>query len=145
MPLRLWPPPARLTLIKVVGVSASGKSTLVDGLRKAGYDARPVSQEHSDVADLWRRFDSAKLLLFLDVSLHAQRARREDVTWTATARSAEQRRLAHAREHADLIINTSSMAPESVLEVALAFVRSRGARGAGEALPPLAGTGAPRD
>lgn len=145
MPLRLWPPPARLTLIKVVGVSASGKSTLVAGLRKAGFDARPVSQEHSDVADLWRRFDSPRLLLFLDVSLDAQRARRGDVTWSATAHSAEQRRLADAREHADLVINTTAMAPESVLEVALAYLRRRGAHGAGERLPPLANTGAPRD
>ena len=35
--------------IAIVGVCASGKTTLVAGLREAGYDAYNVAQEHSCV------------------------------------------------------------------------------------------------
>ena len=62
-------------LIKVVGVSASGKSTLVTSLREVGF-ARPVSQEHSDVAELWKQFGFPRVLIFLDNDLAGQRGRR---------------------------------------------------------------------
>ena len=85
-------------LIKVVGISAGGKSTLVRNLRNAGYDARPVSQEHSSIPDLWQQFDTPDVLIYLDTTLDAQRTRRPDVTWTAETLRAEERRLDHARE-----------------------------------------------
>ncbi len=81
--------PNKLPVIKVVGVSASGKSTLVKGLRAAGYDARPVSQEHSNVPDLWKQFDFPKVLIYLDVTLAMQEKRRPDVEWSEAARSIE--------------------------------------------------------
>ena len=71
----------RLPLNKVVGVSASGKSTLVAGLRQAGYYARPVSQEHSHLPDLWQQFDRGRVLIYLDNDLESQRQRRPDVSW----------------------------------------------------------------
>ncbi len=141
--MRPWPPPKPLPVIKVVGVSAAGKSTLVAGLRAAGFDARPVSQEHSNVPTLWRRFDAHKVLIYLDVTLEAQRERRADVSWDAAARATEVARLADARAHADLAINTTSIAAATVLALALAFLRERGIRSAPGPLPPVAPTGAP--
>ena len=41
--------------IAVVGVCASGKTTLVQGLREEGYDAYNVAQEHSGIHDFWNK------------------------------------------------------------------------------------------
>lgn len=128
-------------LIKVVGMSASGKSTLVQRLRELGYDARPVSQEHSHVPSLWQQFDPPHVLIHLDVSLAQQCARRPDVTWSAGAWQDEHARLAHARDHAGLKVDTSAMTPEQVAAVALHFLRHRRVRRAGGPLPPVARTG----
>ena len=113
--------PPSLAIVKVVGLSASGKSTLVAGLRAAGYDARAVSQEHSRVTDLWRQFDPPAGLIYLGVSLAAQQQRTE-VTWTQAALDEERRRLAHAYQHADLRLDTSYLTPARVLDVALRFL-----------------------
>ncbi len=138
------PRPARpLPIIKVVGVSAAGKSTLVNALRNAGYDARPVSQEHANVTDLWRQFEAPRALIFLDVSLEAQRARRDDVTWSDSARTQELQRLAHAREHADLVVDTSAFAADVVLSIVLAWLTSQTVRHADAPLPLIGATGAP--
>ena len=134
---------AKLPVIKVVGVSASGKSTLVAGLRAAGYDAYPVSQEHSNVADLWKQFGMPRVLIYLDVSLEAQKERRPDVTWDAANRNTEVERLAHARDHADLQIDTSHNSAEQVRRIALAYLEGQRVRRADSALPPVSQTGAP--
>lgn len=135
--------PPRLPVIKVVGVSASGKSTLVASLRAAGYDARPISQEHSGVHDLWNKFDLPQALIYLDVSLEAQLARRDDVTWSVSARDDELARLAHARENADLLINTTALNAATVLALVLAWLRSKGYRKSDSPLRPMSATGAP--
>jgi hypothetical protein len=105
-PFDNWSTLLPLPLIKIAGVSASGKSTLVRGLREAGYNARAVSQEHSHVPDLWRQFDRPHLLVYLNTELAVQQARRPDVSWTAAELAEERERLAHAQAHADLQINT---------------------------------------
>lgn len=130
-----------LPVIKVVGVSASGKSTLVQALRQAGYDARPVSQEHSHLPDLWQRFDRPLYLIVLDADLPAQLARRPDVPWSVENLTEERNRLAHAIAHADLHINTSAMAAEQVLAVARAFLEHHRVAHATTPLPPVAATG----
>jgi hypothetical protein len=131
----------KLPLIKVVGVSASGKSTLVSGLRAAGWNARPVSQEHSDVQDLWKQFGFPKILIFLDNDLDGQQARRPDVSWDAANLTAERWRLRHAYEHADLRINTGSLTAGQVLEMVTAFLGARAIRRSATPLPPLPRTG----
>lgn len=135
---------APLPVIKVVGVSASGKSTLVKQLRRAGYDARPVSQEHSNIGDLWQQFDQPTILIYLDVDLATQRQRRPDVTWEAALLQLEQARLRHAWEHADLKINTATLSAEVVAKIALTFLAQEGIRYAAAALPPLRATGSAR-
>lgn len=137
-------PPGDLPLIKVVGVSASGKSTLVQGLRRAGYHAHPISQEHSSVPTLWQQFEPAVLLIYLNVSLEGQRSRRPDVTWSQTARQDEVRRLMHAWEHADLRIDTTHLSSASVLEVALTFLANQRIRHAPGPLEGIPATGSAR-
>lgn len=134
----------KLPLIKVVGISASGKSTLVAGLRAAGYYARPVSQEHSHLPDLWQQFDRTALLIYLDTDLENQQRRRPDVAWDLAGLQVERERLAHAQAHADLHINTATLAPEKVLEIALAFLQHKNIRHAEQSLPPVAATGSPQ-
>ena len=143
-PTAVEPPPAPvkpLPVIKVVGISGSGKSTLVRALRADGYDARPVSQEHSNVPTLWQQFDPPTYLIFLNASLEDQQARRQDVSWSAAAHEEEMRRLAHAREHADLRINTGELSPEGVYRVVRSFLTRRRVRHAATPLPPLPATG----
>jgi hypothetical protein len=130
-----------LPVIKVVGISGSGKSTLVRGLRAAGYDARPVSQEHSHVPALWQHFERPDYLIFLYASVEDQRARRQDVTWSSDAHHEEMRRLAHAREHADLRIDTGKLTAEDVLRLALSFLIQQRVRHAAQSLAALPITG----
>src|SRR3954447_6181385 len=134
-------PPKPLPIIKVVGISGSGKSTLVRALRNAGYDARPVSQEHSNVPTLWQQFERTTYSIYLYTSLEMQRARRQDVTWTSEAHQEEMRRLTHAREHADLRINTDKFRPEEVFEVTLSYLTRHRVRHAADALAPVPITG----
>ena len=131
----------QLPLIKVVGISASGKSTLVKALRRHGYNTRPVSQEHSNVADLWQQFDQPKILIYLDVDLETQRSRRPDVTWDKLWLREENTRLDHARGHAELKINTAGLSSETVLQIAITFLQNEGIRHADHALPSLNATG----
>ena len=130
-----------LPVIKVVGISGSGKSTLVSGLRAKGYDARPVSQEHSNVPDLWRQFDRPAYLIYLNAALENQQSRRQDVSWSASAHEEEVRRLAHARDHADLRIDTAGLTAEGVLQVAISFLTRKRVAHASQPLPPLPATG----
>jgi hypothetical protein len=141
-PIELPPAPAKpLPVIKVVGISGSGKSTLVRALRATGYDARSVSQEHSNVPTLWQQFDHPAYLIFLNVSLEVQAARRPDVTWSAAAHEEELRRLSHAREHADLRIDTDELSPHDVYQLALTFLTRQRVQHAPHPLEPLPPTG----
>lgn len=130
-----------LPVIKVVGVSASGKSTLVANLRQAGYNARAVSQEHSNVTTLWQQFDRTRVLIYLDASLAIQRQRRPDVSWDAANLQMEQECLIHARDHADVKIDTSALASETVWRIVEAFLQQQRIRQAEQPLPPDNATG----
>lgn len=134
----------QLPVIKVVGISGSGKSTLVKCLRFRGFDARPVSQEHSDVPDLWQRFDHPFALIYLSVSLAEQTNRRPTQTWTYTDLAREQMRLANAREAADLRVDTSNLNPEQVCEVVVAYLNRIGIEHGPGPLPPVRPTGSAR-
>jgi hypothetical protein len=132
---------ASLPVIKVVGVSASGKSTLVTHLRQAGYNARAVSQEHSSVANLWQQFDRTRLLIYLDATLEIQQRRRPDVSWDVNNLQAEQIRLAHARDHADLKIDTSALIPEIIWRIVESFLKQQRIHHAEQPLAPGNATG----
>ncbi len=108
--------------IAIVGPCAAGKSTLVRQLRAAGYRARHVAQEHSFAPQMWQRIGKPDLLVFLDVSFPVSMARRPDSRWTEREYREQQRRLRHARQHADLYIHTDRRTPEEVLAQVLAFL-----------------------
>ena len=108
-------------LIGVVGVCASGKSTLIRGLEARGYRGRHIAQEHSYVKDMWKRITNPDVLIFLDAS-YAVTVRRRKLNWVEADWQEEQRRLGHAREHADRYIQTDDRTAEQVLEEVITFV-----------------------
>jgi deoxyadenosine/deoxycytidine kinase len=112
----------RRPLIAVVGVCASGKSTLVAGLRAHGFNARQVLQEHSYVPYMWQRITDPDLLIYLDCSIDTTRSRRNDRHFEAWILEEERARLQHARAHCDLYIATDDLTPDEILRQAVAFL-----------------------
>jgi deoxyadenosine/deoxycytidine kinase len=109
-------------LIAVVGVCASGKSTLAAGLRAAGWNARQVLQEHSYVPYMWRRITNPDILIYLDCALDTTRLRRKAPDFPDWIYANERHRLRHAREHCDLYIATDDLSPQDILALTLEFV-----------------------
>jgi len=108
--------------IGVVGPCSAGKSTLIAGLKQYGYLARHIAQEHSYVQDMWRRLANPRLLVFLDVSYRVSIQRRPlDLTEIEFAE--QNRRLKHARLHADLYIHTDDLTAQDVLRQVSQFLR----------------------
>ncbi|HEX9839125.1 MAG TPA: AAA family ATPase [Anaerolineales bacterium] len=117
-------PPGTKPLIGIVGPCGSGKSTLLDGLEKHGYTCRHIAQEHSYVQDMWQLITQPELLVYLHASFPVSTARAK-LDWQEKDYDEELRRLAHARDHADLSIETDNLTPEQVLQKALDFLTSR--------------------
>jgi thymidylate kinase len=111
-------------LIGIVGVCASGKSTLIEGLTARGYKARHIAQEHSYVKDMWRRITNPDILIFLDTSFEIACNRRK-MDWALEDYIEQQRRLSHARENADYYLDTTLLTAESVLNQVLAFLENK--------------------
>jgi hypothetical protein len=70
---------------------------------------------------MWQRITNPDLLIFLQVSYTVAQSRRP-MNWTEADYAEQQRRLAHAREHADLVLDTDHLSVEVVLEQVLAFI-----------------------
>ena len=115
----------QLGLVKVVGPCKSGKSTLVTALRKRGYEARACSQEHSQIPDMWRRISPPAWLIYLDVTAGEMRRRSRRSDWTDRVLAHQQQRLHHARQHADLYIQTDNLSPIQILDLVMAFFAER--------------------
>ncbi len=111
-------------LVGVVGPCGSGKSTLITGLQAEGYRCRHIAQEHSYVPYMWQRITHPEVLIFLDASFPVCTSRRR-LNWNEVDYAEQLHRLAHARQHADLLIQTDAMSISQVLETALAFLRHR--------------------
>lgn len=116
------PSPTRL-LIGVVGVCASGKSTLIKALKARGFNARHIAQEHSYVKDMWKRITNPDRLVFLDASYPKTRERRQ-MNWAEADWDEQQRRLAHARQHADFYLETDVLSIDEVLEAVINFIEN---------------------
>ena len=111
-------------LIGVVGPCGAGKSTLIEALDSLGYTTRHIAQEHSYVKDMWKRITNPDMLIFLQVSFPISQRRRQ-MNWVESEYDEQQRRLSHAREHADLYIDTDSLGIAEVLEQALTFIKTQ--------------------
>jgi cytidylate kinase len=110
-------------LVGVVGPCGSGKSTLVMGLQKYGYVCRHIAQEHSYVQAMWQIIAKPDILIYLDASFPISTARRK-LNWQKKDHDEQLRRLAHAQEHANLLIDTDDLTPEQVLQKVLDYLRS---------------------
>ena len=110
--------------VAVVGPCASGKSTLTAALRAAGYEARQPAQEHSYVPDMWRRLVDPDVLIYLDISYEALLERRPHFGERAYLER-EKARLAHARAHADLVVDTSALAAEAVAAQVMSLLEAK--------------------
>jgi deoxyadenosine/deoxycytidine kinase len=102
--------------IGIVGPCAAGKSTLMAGLRRLGFDAHQCAQEHSAIPDMWRRLTRPAVLVYLDASLAAARQRRA-MRLRGTDRAAQGERLAHARRHCHIYVDTDPLTAPEVLAV----------------------------
>lgn len=109
-------------LIGVVGPCGSGKSTLIAGLEKAGYRCRHIAQEHSYVKSMWKVISNPAILIYLKCSYENSTSRRS-LNWRPEDHEEQLRRLSHAFEHADLIINTDSLSVADVLAEASNFLK----------------------
>jgi dephospho-CoA kinase len=106
--------------IAIVGVCASGKTTLVKGLKNAGFDAYNVAQEHSCIKKFWQKHQP-QFLIMLDATLPAIKKRRI-VYWDESRIVAQHERLADAKIHADLYIQTDGLDAKQVLDKVIAFI-----------------------
>lgn len=111
--------------IGLVGPCGAGKTTLAAGLKKHGYQVRHIAQEHSYVPTMWKRISNPDLLIYLEVSYENTVLRRR-LDWTRKEYEEQLRRLKHARQHADLIIQTDELTIEEVLQIALSFLDQKG-------------------
>lgn len=107
--------------IGIVGPCSSGKTSLVDGLTRHGFNARHIAQEHSYVPYMWQRITQPDVLIFLDVSFSVSQQRRP-LNWKYSDFEEQQKRLAHARLHADLMINTDDLSIVEILKIVLDFL-----------------------
>jgi thymidylate kinase len=110
--------------IGVVGPCASGKSTLIKGLRERGYLVRHIAQEHSYAPTMWERIAHPNILVFLDVSFEISQQRRQQ-NWTRAEFEEQQKRLSHARANAHFYLNTDSLSSAEVLEQVAAFLEEQ--------------------
>ena len=109
-------------LIGVVGPCGSGKSTLVSGLTGEGLFGRHIAQEHSYVPNMWKRITNPDFLVYLHASYETCTQRRK-LNWTNEDYLEQLRRLLHARDHADLMIETDFLSPAEVLSKLIEYLK----------------------
>jgi hypothetical protein len=114
-------PPAPPPVIGIVGPCSAGKSTLAQALIARGYNARHIAQEHSFAPRMWQQVGRADVLVFLDVTFPVAQSRRR-LDWQPADLDEQQRRLGHARQHADLYLHTDTLTIEAVREAVLGFL-----------------------
>ena len=111
-------------LVLIVGVCASGKTTLSTGLRELGYNARSLAQEHSASPRLWQ-YRQPDFLILLDCE-YSTIQQRKQIAWGLKRYGKQQEMLQNAREHADMIVHTDSFSPEELVSYVDEQLRARG-------------------
>ena len=111
-------PPSKRPLIGVVGPCGSGKSTLIAGLVRHGFTCRHIAQEHSYVQAMWQVIPKPDVLIYLHSSFQTSTTRRK-LNWREQDYEEQLHRLAHAREHAHIIIETDELTLQEILRMVL--------------------------
>ena len=101
-------------LIGIVGVCASGKTTLISKLNALGYSCRHIAQEHSYVKTMWKQLTNPDILVYLQVS-YPVTIKRRNLNWTRAEYDEQLNRISNAKDNADIIIETDSLTSEEVL------------------------------
>jgi RNase adaptor protein for sRNA GlmZ degradation len=115
------PPEAVRGRVTVVGPCGAGKSELVRRLVALGYEARHCAQEHSYVSDMWQQISRPEVLVFLDAS-PAVTACRRGASLDQSYLVEERRRLAHARAHCQVYVDTDALDPDQVADAVVAVL-----------------------
>jgi len=108
-------------LIGIVGTCAAGKTTLTVNLKSLGYRVKHIAQEHSYVPYMWQKITKPDILIYLDVSYENTLLRRK-LSWSRDEFEDQLRRLDHARQHADLVIDTDLLDVQGVLQKVETFL-----------------------
>lgn len=74
---------------------------------------------------MWLQLTNPDVLIFLDASYEIT-CRRRNLNWTEYEYAEQHRRLAHARQHADLYILTDQLTPEEVQQEVRRFLHQKG-------------------
>jgi deoxyadenosine/deoxycytidine kinase len=112
--------------VTVIGPCASGKTTLVERLKAAGYDAWVTSQEHSGVPDLWNH-QRPDAVIGLRTDLETIR-RRRGAGWSKVIFEAQMERLQRAYGASGIIVDTSVSSEDETLDASLTYLESIGER-----------------
>jgi thymidylate kinase len=111
-------------LIGIVGPCSAGKSTLTQALRDQDFIVKEIMQEHCSAPDMWLRLSKPDVLVYLDVSEEVA-AEREGLekpsSWWKDERIV---RLAHARAHCNLYIDTTKLNPDEVFEKVKSYLET---------------------
>ncbi len=116
------PEGAKDLLIGVVGNCVSGKTTLVEGLKREGYQAVNIPQEHSVTPRFWRKFN-VDFLVMLSCTLATARARRQ-IPWGQVRLDRQAAILADAKANCDLYLPTDNFTIPEVLEQVIEAVEA---------------------
>lgn len=100
-------------LIGIVGVCASGKTTLSARLTNLGFNCRHIAQEHSYVQTMWKQLTNPDVLVYLKTS-YVSTINRRRLNWTEEEYKEQIRRLENAKESADIIIDTDQFSSDEV-------------------------------
>lgn len=105
-------------LIGIVGVCASGKSTLISELQRLGYSCRHIAQEHSYVPYMWQRLTDPDVLIYLSASYETTITRKK-LNWTRSEYQTQLDRLIHARQGAHIFIETDQLSVQELVNTAI--------------------------
>jgi 7,8-dihydro-6-hydroxymethylpterin-pyrophosphokinase len=114
-----------LPIIGIVGICGSGKSTLISHLKEQGIPCHHIAQEHSYVQTMWQQLVDPDFLIYLDVSYESTLTRKK-LNWTLQEYEVQRERVRHARDHADLILDTDLLTIDQEVEMVLSGLKTVG-------------------